>query len=181
MIDLKKTLTKENPLPEAVSFSLNGQWSHFHVAPSRRLVDLLRLDLNMTGTKISCEVGRCGSCMVLMDGKPVNACLVMAYQCEGRAIETIEGLQDEKTDDVQGAFLEEGALQCGYCTPGMIVSLKGLLNENEDPTYDELKQSLSGNICRCTGYGGINRVLVRLSSESATREAGNGGESHQRL
>lgn len=170
MIDLKKTLTKENPLPEAVSFTLNGEWSHFHVAPSRRLVDLLRTDLDMTGTKVSCEVGRCGSCMVLMDGKPVNSCLLMAYQCEGRSIQTIEGIRDAKTDSIQGAFLEEGALQCGYCTPGMIISLKGLLNENEEPSYDELKHSLSGNICRCTGYGGINRVLFRLSADDPSGE-----------
>ncbi|PYZ94745.1 xanthine dehydrogenase subunit E [Salipaludibacillus keqinensis] len=144
-------------------FSLNGVETKIQTASSRRLVDLLRTDLDLPGTKIGCEIGRCGACMVLIDGKPSNSCLTMAYQCEGKDVETIEGMNGESLDPVQKLFLEEGALQCGYCTPGMVMSLKGLLKEKEKPTYEEMKESISGNICRCTGYGGINRVLRKLS------------------
>ncbi|WP_078577873.1 (2Fe-2S)-binding protein [Salipaludibacillus agaradhaerens] len=153
--------------PEAlnVTFHLNGNETTLYVAPSRRLVDVLRTDLAMTGTKISCEIGRCGACIVLVDGVPHNSCLLMIYQCEGKSVETIESLQHEKPNRVQQAFLEEGALQCGYCTPGMVMALKGMLNNKENPTYNEMKEALAGNLCRCTGYGGILRVLRKLSSD----------------
>jgi len=164
MNEAKYTTVVEKPLDSSLTFELNGKKTLIEVEPSRRLVDLLRVDLDMTGTKVSCEIGRCGACMVLIDGKPHNSCLTMAYQCEGKKIQTIEGFQEDQMDTLQQAFLEEGALQCGYCTPGMVISLKGLLKENETPTYEEMKESLSGNICRCTGYGGIHRVLSRLSS-----------------
>lgn len=164
MNEAKYTTVVEKPLDSSLTFELNGKKTLIEVEPSRRLVDLLRVDLDMTGTKVSCEIGRCGACMVLIDGKSHNSCLTMAYQCEGKKIQTIEGFQEDQMDTLQQAFLEEGALQCGYCTPGMVISLKGLLKENETPTYEEMKESLSGNICRCTGYGGIHRVLSRLSS-----------------
>ncbi|MFF2482507.1 (2Fe-2S)-binding protein [Paenibacillus sp. NPDC058071] len=131
-------------------------------APSKRLLLILREDLGLTGTKRSCEIGRCGACMVLLDGVPVNSCLLMAYQCEGKQITTIEGVapqSEEGTDAIQRAFLLEGGYQCGYCTPGMILSVKGLLDGNPSPTDEQIEEALSGNICRCTGYGGIKRAV----------------------
>ncbi|WP_237563638.1 (2Fe-2S)-binding protein [Halalkalibacter okhensis] len=153
----------EQEAKDLLSFDLNGVPIRLTVDPSRRLVDIIRTDLNLTGTKISCEIGRCGACMVLVDGKQQNSCLTMAYQCEGKKVETIEGIGTEMIDPVQQAFLEEGGFQCGYCTPGMIVSIKALLNENPKATMDELKDGLTGNLCRCTGYGGIYRVLRRIT------------------
>ncbi|MDP4098727.1 (2Fe-2S)-binding protein [Paenibacillus sp. P96] len=162
---------------------INGQNIEMQIPPSRRLLDILRVDLNMTGTKISCEVGRCGACMVLLDGEPANACLLMAYQCVGRRITTIEGLSvdaerryeghEEPMDDlhpIQQAFVEEGGFQCGYCTPGMIISTKALLDRNPSPSQEEIESALCGNLCRCTGYGGIVRS-VQKAAELCRRQA----------
>ncbi|WP_322922709.1 (2Fe-2S)-binding protein [Paenibacillus campi] len=142
--------------------TVNGKQCELDIAPSRRLLDVLRTDLNLTGTKVSCEIGRCGACMVLIDGQPVNSCLTMAYQCHGKAITTIEGLQGDTPAElhpIQEAFLEEGGFQCGYCTPGMIISTKALLDHNEQPDEQAIKEALCGNLCRCTGYGGIMRAV----------------------
>lgn len=148
---------------EAVVFKLNctvnGRPVSAGVAPTRRLLNILREDLELTGTKRSCEIGRCGACMVLIDGKPVNSCLTMAYQCAEAEITTIEGLSEAGLHPVQRAFLEEGGFQCGYCTPGMVISVVGLLEENPRPSREEIEEALSGNICRCTGYGGIMRAV----------------------
>jgi carbon-monoxide dehydrogenase small subunit len=133
-----------------------------HIPPSRRLLDILRDDLQLTGTKISCEMGRCGACMVLVDGKAVNSCLTMAYQCADKQITTIEGLGSETLHPIQQAFLEEGGFQCGYCTPGMIISVQALLTENPQPSQNDIEEGLSGNLCRCTGYGGIMRSVEKL-------------------
>jgi carbon-monoxide dehydrogenase small subunit len=133
-----------------------------HIPPSRRLLDILRDDLQLTGTKISCEMGRCGACMVLVDGKAVNSCLTMAYQCADKQITTIEGLGSETLHPIQQAFLEEGGFQCGYCTPGMIISVQALLTENPHPSQNDIEEGLSGNLCRCTGYGGIMRAVEKL-------------------
>ncbi|QHT63949.1 (2Fe-2S)-binding protein [Paenibacillus lycopersici] len=133
------------------------------IAPSRRLLDVIRDDLALTGTKRSCEIGRCGACMVLIDGAPVNACLTMAYQCERRSITTIEGIADGGLHPVQRAFLEEGGFQCGYCTPGMVVSAAALLDARPNPSQAEIEEALSGNLCRCTGYGGIMRAVRRAA------------------
>lgn len=130
-------------------------------APTTRLLTILREVLALTGTKRSCEIGRCGACMVLINGKAVNSCLAMAYQCSGKQITTIEGIALNGMDPIQQAFLEEGGFQCGYCTPGMIITVKALLDENPDPSEDEIAEALSGNICRCTGYGGIWRAVNR--------------------
>ncbi|OXM87769.1 (2Fe-2S)-binding protein [Paenibacillus rigui] len=140
---------------------INGKEEKLTVAPARRLIDILREDLQLTGTKISCEMGRCGSCMVHINGKPYNACLTMAYQCSGKRIVTIEGVGAEEKDPIQCAFLEEGGFQCGYCTPGMIMSVMGLLEEYPNPSREQIEEGLSGNLCRCTGYGGIYRSVER--------------------
>ncbi|SDJ25441.1 (2Fe-2S)-binding protein [Paenibacillus naphthalenovorans] len=134
-----------------------------HMPPTRKLLDILRDELRLMGTKMACGIGRCGACMVLLDGKPVNSCLLMAYQCAGRELVTIEGLQGPERDPVQQAFLEEGAFQCGYCTSGMLMSVKGLLKANPCPNRSEIEESLSGNLCRCTGYGPIIRAVEKLS------------------
>jgi len=148
---------------ESASFTLNciinGQSVSIAVPPSRRLLPILREELGLTGAKRACEMGRCGACMVLVDGRPVNACLTMAYQCSDAEITTIEGLGEAGLHPVQRAFLEEGGFQCGYCTPGMVISVVALLEENPQPSQEEVEEALSGNICRCTGYGGIIRAV----------------------
>lgn len=141
------------------SSKVNGKDVQLELVPTTRLLDILRDELKLTGTKVSCELGRCGACMVLLDGRPVNACLLMAYQCQGRAITTIEGLDDQVKHPIQQAFMEEGGFQCGYCTPGMILSVKALLDDTPQPSVEEIEEGLSGNLCRCTGYGGILRVV----------------------
>ncbi|MGO4530188.1 (2Fe-2S)-binding protein [Paenibacillus sp. 2TAF8] len=160
------------PLKQEWSAVVNGQSTQLIVSPGTRLVDILRNQLQLTGTKVSCEVGRCGACMILMNGEPVNACLVMAYQCEGSEITTIEGLHGEKKGElhpIQQAFVEEGGFQCGYCTPGMIISTKALLNECANPSQEQIESGLCGNLCRCTGYGGIIRAVNRASERCGAK------------
>ncbi|RTE10584.1 (2Fe-2S)-binding protein [Paenibacillus whitsoniae] len=142
--------------------SINGKEISIPVPASKRMTDVLRDDLGLTGTKVSCEIGRCGACMILLDGQPVNACLLMAYQASGAAITTIEGLSaGEALHPVQQAMLEEGGLQCGYCTAGMVVTLSALWETNPAPTRAEAEKALCGNICRCTGYEGIFRAVEK--------------------
>ncbi|MGF9696326.1 MULTISPECIES: (2Fe-2S)-binding protein [Paenibacillus] len=158
------------PLGNRWTAVVNGEEKQLHIAQTTRLVDVLRTHLKLTGTKVSCEVGRCGACMVLMDGEPVNSCLVMAYQCEGSEITTIEGLHGEQPDSlhpIQQAFVEEGGFQCGYCTPGMVIATKALLDQHPQPTQEQIETGLCGNLCRCTGYGGIIRA-VRKAGESCS-------------
>lgn len=146
--------------------TINGTSVELHISPARRLLDILRSDLNMTGTKISCEIGRCGACMVLLDEEPTNACLLMAYQCEGHHITTIEGLStDDTLHPIQQAFIDEGGFQCGYCTSGMILSTKALLDRNPSPSQEEIETALCGNLCRCTGYGGIVRSVQKAAEQ----------------
>lgn len=146
--------------------TVNGEQANLRVPADAGLLAILREELGLTGTKRSCEIGRCGACMVLIDGQPINACLTMAYQCAGRAVTTIEGLARQtqtgfELHPVQQAFLDEGGYQCGYCTPGMIVSVTALLADNPLPSGEEIEEALSGNLCRCTGYGGIVRAVQR--------------------
>lgn len=140
-------------MKKIIELTVNGRLHELAVAQNRRLVDLLREELGLTGTKEGCGQGECGSCTVLLDGKPVNACLVLALQAEGRRITTIEGLErDGVLHPLQRAFVEKGAVQCGYCTPGMLLSAKALLDRIPQPTDGEIRKALSGNLCRCTGY-----------------------------
>jgi carbon-monoxide dehydrogenase small subunit len=125
------------------------------------LVNLLRDRLNLTGTKKGCELGNCGSCTVLLDGKPVNSCLVLALEADGHEILTIEGVaHSEELDKLQQSFLDHAALQCGYCTPGMILSAKALLARNPNPTETEVRKAIAGNLCRCTGYVNIVKAIL---------------------
>jgi len=136
-----------------VSLTVNGEAREADVPSAAALVDLLRDHLGLTGTKVGCGHGECGACTVLLDGEPVNSCLVFAAQCEGREVTTIEGLaRDGELDRIQSAFVETGAVQCGFCTPGMIMSAAALLAANPTPTREEIAEALAGNLCRCTGY-----------------------------
>ncbi len=140
-------------MKELINLTINDQAYEVAVAPNQTLVDVLRYQLELTGTKKGCELGDCGSCTVIMDGKPVNSCLVLAMQAVGKDIKTIEGLETEQgLHPVQKAFVEKQGVQCGFCTSGMILSAKSLLDKNGDPTEHEIRKALSGNLCRCTGY-----------------------------
>ena len=149
-----------------ITLTVNGQVYEVPVNPNQTLVDVIRYDLGLTGTKKGCEVGDCGSCTVIMDGSPVNSCLVLAVQANGREIQTIEGLETEEgLHPLQEAFVEEGAIQCGFCSPGMILSAKGLLDRRPDPSESEIRTALSGNLCRCTGYQKIVDAVSRAAKK----------------
>jgi len=148
-----------------LKFVLNGKLTEVDIEPDEPLVEVLRSRLRMTGVKKGCGEGECGSCTVLLEGEPIASCLLPAMKVMGKKVTTIEGL--EKGDDlhpIQEAFLEAGAVQCGFCTPGMILSTKALLDKNSQPSDQEMKEALSGNICRCTGYIQIQDA-VRLAAE----------------
>ncbi len=143
-------------MKQLIKINVNGTDHEVAVKPNHTLLDLLREQLNLTGTKRGCELGDCGACTVLLDGKPVNSCLLLAVEAEGKSITTIEGIaHGEELHPIQKAFVEKGAIQCGYCTPGMILRTKSFLDENSDPDLEEIKEALSGNLCRCTGYSKI--------------------------
>ena len=155
-------LTLNNANVITLSMTINNEHYEIKVPPTETLVVILRDYLKLTGTKVSCSIGRCGACSVLLDGELVNACLLMAYQANGKSITTIEGLKQISMDDVQQAFLKEGGFQCGYCTSGMVLAVKTLLERNANPQESDIKEALSGNLCRCTGYGGIIRAVQSL-------------------
>ncbi len=136
-----------------INFILNGDPTTIDVAENARLVDVLRNDFHLTGTKEGCGVGECGACTVIIDGKAVASCLVLAVSVEGKSVLTIEGLsKNGELDPIQEAFIDHHASQCGFCTPGFIMSAKALLDANPSPTREEIRIAISGNICRCTGY-----------------------------
>jgi carbon-monoxide dehydrogenase small subunit len=150
-----------------ISFTVNGQEKTLHASPMERLLDVLRLELGLTGAKEGCGEGECGSCSVLMDGMLVNSCLVPALQAAGSSIVTIEGLAAGETLHVlQEAFLNCGGAQCGICTPGMILAASHLLREKPEPTLEEIREGLAGNLCRCTGYSQIVEAVAEAASRS---------------
>ena len=149
-----------------VSFTLNGKPCEVMTKPYSRLLDMLRDDLRLTGTKEGCGVGECGACTVILDGKAVTACLVSAPSVDGRNVVTIEGVgEDGKLDPIQEAVLKEHALQCGFCTPGFIMSAKALLDENPLATKEEIRRAISGNLCRCTGYEQLTEAIYEAAEE----------------
>ncbi len=151
---------------EPLSFSLNGRPVTVDVDPRETLFDTLRERLRQTGTKGACLEGECGSCTVLLDGEPVTSCLVMALQVAGREVVTIEGIaESSQLSALQAAFVRAGAVQCGYCTPGLIVSATALLKKNPRPSEDEVRRGLAGNLCRCTGYNKIVDAVLDASRE----------------
>ena len=136
-----------------LTFELNGKGVECETRENETLLDLLRIDLGVTSVKKGCENGECGACTVLLDGSSVASCLVIAPQVEGRTVTTVDGLvEDPLMERLRQAFMEDGAVQCGFCTPGMLISAYALLRENPKPTAEEVKKSIEGNICRCTGY-----------------------------
>lgn len=154
-----------------LSFFVNDRPVRLETEPDRRLLDILREDLHLTGTKEGCAEGECGACTVLMDGEAVHSCLTLAVQLEGRHVTTIEGLSASgELDILQTAFVEEIAIQCGFCTTRMIMSAKALLLKNPSPTQEEIRIALSGNLCRCSGYVQIVRAVDRAARE--LREVG---------
>jgi len=149
---------------EEIVLNVNGTNYKLNIEPRRTLVEVLRDSLGLTGTKKSCNEGECGACTVLMDGKPVASCLVLAIDAQGKEIVTIEGLAEgEKLHPIQEAFLKNGGIQCGFCTPGMVMSAKALLDENPTPTSTEVRKAISGNLCRCTGYQQIVDSIMAAS------------------
>ena len=146
--------------------SVNGEPVEVSFAPYKTLLEVLREDLGLTGTKHGCELGECGACAVRIDGEPVLACLVLGLDCEGRAVETVEGLARGKDlHPLQGAFADLGGSQCGYCSPGMLMTASALLERNPDPTRQEIREALAGNLCRCTGYEQIFDAVEHAARE----------------
>ncbi len=149
-----------------LNFTLNNQPLTIEVDDNKRLIDLLREDLNLTGTKEGCGEGECGACTVIIDTKAIHSCLVLACQLEGKNVITIEGLAENgELSKIQQIFVEEMAIQCGYCTTGMIMSTKALLYHNPNPAEEDIRIALSGNICRCSGYSQIIRAVKRSAQE----------------
>jgi xanthine dehydrogenase YagT iron-sulfur-binding subunit len=160
--------TKDLKLPEniAVSFKINGQQHNLKLKPWVSLLDALREHLHLTGTKKGCDHGQCGACTVLVDGKRINSCLTMAVMKDGAEITTVEGLaKGDELHPLQQAFIDHDAFQCGYCTPGQLCSAQGLLNEGKAHTEDEVKELMSGNICRCGAYPHINAAIMQVKGE----------------
>jgi len=153
-------------MKELINLTINDQKYEVAVAPNQTLLHVIRYQLELTGTKKGCELGDCGSCTVIMDDKPVNSCLVLAMQAVGKDIKTIESLEtDQGLHPVQKAFVEKQGVQCGFCTSGMILSAKSLLDKNTTPTELEIRKALSGNLCRCTGYQKIIESVQAASQE----------------
>ena len=151
-------------MKQIIRLKVNGQEHEVYVAVNKTLLEVLREDLNLTGTKHGCELGECGACTVLIDGEPVLSCLALPIELQGRDITTIEGLADgAHPHPLQTAFADLGAAQCGYCTPGMLLSSKALLDKNPQPSRDEIKHALAGNLCRCTGYTKIYEAVEKAS------------------
>jgi carbon-monoxide dehydrogenase small subunit len=149
-----------------IQLVVNGDTHTFVVKANMLLVDLLRKQLGLTGTKKGCELGDCGSCTVLIDGKPIDACLLLAVEADGCEITTIEGLaQNEALDRLQESFINNAAIQCGYCTPGMILSAKALLSRIPHPSEQQVREAISGNLCRCTGYVNIVKAVLTASQQ----------------
>jgi carbon-monoxide dehydrogenase small subunit len=153
---------------ERIGFTINGRPVSLSIDGATPLLSVLRDDLNLRGSKFGCGTEQCGACMVLIDGKPVNSCSYLAVQADGREITTVEGLSDgSELAPLQQAFLNAGGVQCGFCTPGMLISATALLRENPAPTEDEVRLALSGNLCRCTGYQKIVSAVLSAADELA--------------
>jgi len=150
-----------------LQLKVNGMAYKMEVEPRRTLLELIREDLELTGTKEGCGLGECGTCTVLLDGIPIKSCITLAVQANGREVTTIEGLEesDGTLHPIQQAFIDHGAIQCGFCTPGMVLSAKALLDENPRPTEMEVKQAIAGNLCRCTGYQKIVEAILSAAGK----------------
>jgi carbon-monoxide dehydrogenase small subunit len=158
---------------ELLELTVNGEPRRVAVPANRTLLDVLRLDLGLTGTKQGCGEGDCGTCTVLLDGEPVNACLVLALEAAGRSVTTIEGVAEgPRLHPVQQAFLDAGAVQCGFCTPGMVLVAKSLLERNPRPSERDVRRAISGNLCRCTGYQKIVEAVLLAAERLSAGQSG---------
>jgi carbon-monoxide dehydrogenase small subunit len=163
-------LPAESEKTAHIRITLNGEEVDVSFAPYKTLLEVIREDLGHTGTKHGCELGECGACAVILDGKPLLSCLVLAVECDGREVETVEGLgSDGNLHPLQDAFADLGGAQCGYCTPAILLTAKSLLDENPSPSRDEIREALSGNLCRCTGYLQIFEAVEAAMMEIAKR------------
>jgi len=163
--------------PTVVTLEVNGEPIRVAFAPHKTLLEVLREDLGLTGTKHGCELGECGTCTVLLDDTPVLSCLVLAQACDGRRVRTVEGMATaEGLHPLQEAFADLGAAQCGYCTPGFLLTAEALLDSNPSPTRAEIKDALAGNLCRCTGYLRIYEAVELAAALAAERRNGNAAE-----
>jgi carbon-monoxide dehydrogenase small subunit len=162
-----------------INITVNGEEFHLEVKPNRVLLDVLREDLGLTGTKKGCGLGKCGACTVLLNGKPVHSCLLLAVQADRRQITTIEGIAEEEPHPLQTAFVTKGAVQCGFCTPGMINTAKALLDANPHPDEAEIKLAIAGNLCRCTGYNQIVSAIQSCSTSASDLQTAERGESNE--
>jgi carbon-monoxide dehydrogenase small subunit len=155
---------------QLISLCVNGEWREVAVKPRNMLIEVIRDSVGLTGSKASCESGTCGACTVLVEGRPVLGCITLAVECDGKQIETVEGLADgEKLSDIQEAFLDQGAVQCGFCTPGMLMSATALLRRNPKPTREDINKALEGNLCRCTGYNAIVDAVLQASGQGGIK------------
>ncbi|MDP6174050.1 MAG: (2Fe-2S)-binding protein [Rhodospirillales bacterium] len=149
-----------------VSLNVNGEWQDISIKPNTLLLDAIRDQVGLTGTKDGCESGTCGACTVLADGRPVLSCITLAVECDEMEISTVEGLaQGEDLNPLQEAFLDQGAVQCGFCTPGVLMSATALLARTPKPTREEINKALEGNLCRCTGYNSIVDAILQVSGQ----------------
>jgi len=149
-----------------VNIVINGRERSFDIEPTKLLLNLLRDDLGLTGAKYGCGIGECGACTVLLNGEPILSCMTLAVDCDGKNVETIENLSKGKNlHPIQQAYLDDGAVQCGFCTPGFILTTKALLEQNSSPSEAEIREYLKGNLCRCTGYVNIVKAVQRAASE----------------
>jgi carbon-monoxide dehydrogenase small subunit len=155
---------------QLISLKINGQEYELAIHPNRTLLEVLREDLTLTGTKEGCDDGVCGTCTVLLNGAPIRSCLYLAIEAQGKEVTTIEGLAEgERLHPIQQAFIKHGAIQCGYCSPGMILTAKALLDKNPTPTEQDIKLAIAGNFCRCTGY---NKIVTAIKAGCQNAEGG---------
>ena len=158
-------------MKRSVLLIVNGERHEVFIEPNRTLLGVLREELSLTGAKEACGSGECGACVVLLDGKPVNSCITLAMEAEEKKIQTIEGLpKGRHLHPLQQSFIDHHAFQCGFCTPGMIMTAKSFLDRNSDPTKDEIRNGIAGNICRCTGYENIVDAVLKAAQETKSRD-----------
>ena len=172
MLDVAKDgiAAKAKSRTRLISLCVNGEWHEVAVKPRNMLVEAIRDTIGLTGTKASCESGTCGACTVLVEGRPVLGCITLAVECDGKQVQTVEGLADgEKLSSIQEAFLDQGAVQCGFCTPGMLMSATALLRRNPKPTREDINKALEGNLCRCTGYNAIVEAVLQASGQGGVK------------
>ncbi|HDH98890.1 MAG TPA: (2Fe-2S)-binding protein [Deltaproteobacteria bacterium] len=161
-------------MKQRLLLNVNGENRELFVSPNRILLDVLREDLGLTGVKGGCDSGECGACTVLMDGKPVRSCIVLAFEAEGKEIMTIEGLaKGSKLHPIQRAFIDHHAFQCGFCTPAMIMIAKAFLDNNPEPTEEDARRAIAGNICRCTGYDNVVDAIMTAGRDLKRAKDGN--------